>query len=185
MIHSLDRIYLHHLYRTSEAGYFGAAISARPFRRRRRFGAGRLGAALFRGQDVLTRPTVIVIVISSFLKRYLKAKRTRAPACSRALRRVKRSFPKGGRENTRRDRVAIKVGVIQLEKVNAQMGQSRSVWRDETLILSGRPDGWRIEEADEDDVLWLAMTVAEVKKWWEVQVVGHSKDVVQWWIWLG
>jgi len=29
------------------------------------------------------------------------------------------------------------------------------------------------------------MTVVEVKKWRGVQVVGHSKDVVQWWIWLG
>ena len=32
---------------------------------------------------------------------------------------------------------------------------------------------------DEDDVLRLAMTVVEVKKWCGVQVVGHSKDVVQ------
>ena len=31
--------------------------------------------------------------------------------------------------------------------------------------------GWRIEEADEDDVLWLAMTAVEAKKWCGVQVV--------------
>src|SRR6218665_554908 len=35
------------------------------------------------------------IVISKFIKRYLKAKRTRAPAYSRALRRIKGGFPKG------------------------------------------------------------------------------------------
>src|SRR6218665_1178452 len=39
---------------------------------------------------------VIVIVISKFLKRYSKAKRTRAPAYSRALRRIKGGFPKSG-----------------------------------------------------------------------------------------
>ena len=38
----------------------------------------------------------IVIVISEFLKRYSKAKRTRAPAYSRVLRRIKGGFPKGG-----------------------------------------------------------------------------------------
>src|SRR6218665_1877138 len=38
---------------------------------------------------------VIVIVISKLLKRYSKAKRTRAPAYSRALRRIKGGFPKG------------------------------------------------------------------------------------------
>jgi len=27
--------------------------------------------------------------------------------------------------------------------------------------------------------------VVEVTKWCGVQAVGHSKDVVQWWIWLG
>src|SRR6218665_3660693 len=44
---------------------------------------------------------VIVIVISKLLKRYLKAKRTRAPAYSRALRRIKGGFPKGGQEKLR------------------------------------------------------------------------------------
>src|SRR6218665_1099864 len=39
---------------------------------------------------------VIVIVISKLLKRYSKAKRTRAPAYSRTLRRIKGGFPKGG-----------------------------------------------------------------------------------------
>jgi len=41
---------------------------------------------------------VIVIVISRFLKRYLKAKRTRAPAYSRALRRIKGVSKGGSRE---------------------------------------------------------------------------------------
>src|SRR6218665_4110745 len=39
--------------------------------------------------------TVIVIVNSKLQKRYSKAKRTRAPAYSRALRRIKGGFPKG------------------------------------------------------------------------------------------
>ena len=38
---------------------------------------------------------VIVIVISGFLKRYSKAKRNRASAYSRALRRIKGGLPKG------------------------------------------------------------------------------------------
>ena len=43
----------------------------------------------------------IVIVISKLLKRYSKAKRTRAPAYSRALRQIKGGFPKGGQEKLR------------------------------------------------------------------------------------
>jgi len=46
---------------------------------------------------------VIVIVISKFLKRYSKAKRTMAPAYSRALRRIKGGFPKGSQEKLRSD----------------------------------------------------------------------------------
>jgi len=46
---------------------------------------------------------VIVIVISRFLKRYLKAKRTRTLAYSRALRRIKGGFPKGDQEKLRSD----------------------------------------------------------------------------------
>src|SRR6218665_1751537 len=70
------------------------------------------------------------IVISRFLKRYLKAKRTRAPAYSRTLRRIKGGF-QGGQEKLRSDfqnrlpggdRVAVKVGVVQMKKVNDQMG---------------------------------------------------------------
>ena len=34
--------------------------------------------------------------------------------------------------------VAVKVGVVQVEKVNDQMSQSRRVLRDDILILSGR-----------------------------------------------
>src|SRR6218665_3752976 len=53
------------------------------------------------------------------LKRYSKAKRTRAPAYSRALRRIKGGFPKGVKRssgpNSRvpgGDRVAVRVGVV-------------------------------------------------------------------------
>src|SRR6218665_3231187 len=45
--------------------------------------------------------STIVIVISKLLKRYSKAKRTRAPAYSRALRRIKGGFPMGGQEKLR------------------------------------------------------------------------------------
>src|SRR6218665_1534585 len=41
---------------------------------------------------------VIVILISKSLKCYSKAKRTRAPAYSRALRRIKGGFQRGSRE---------------------------------------------------------------------------------------
>jgi len=51
----------------------------------------------------LQRRKTIVIVISTFLKRYSKAKRTRAPAYLRALRRIKGGFPKGGLEKLRSD----------------------------------------------------------------------------------
>jgi len=46
---------------------------------------------------------VIVIVISTFLKRYSKAKRTSAPAYSRVVRRIKEGFLKGGQEKLRSD----------------------------------------------------------------------------------
>ena len=70
----------------------------------------------------------IVIVISKFLKRYSKAKRTRAPAYSRALRRIKGvkrssgpiSRVPGG------DRVAVRVGVVEMGRGNDQKGQGRS-----------------------------------------------------------
>jgi len=41
---------------------------------------------------------IIIIIISRFLKCYLKAKRTRAPAYSRVLRRIKEGFSKEGQE---------------------------------------------------------------------------------------
>src|SRR6218665_3765910 len=63
----------------------------------------------------------IVIVISKFLKRYSKAKRTRAPAYSRALRRIKWGFQRGVKRssgpNSRvpgGDRVAVRVGVVEM-----------------------------------------------------------------------
>jgi len=49
--------------------------------------------------------------------------------------------------------------------------------------MSGKPEVIDREE-NEDDVLWLAMQVVGVKKRCVVQVAGHSRDVVQWWIWL-
>ena len=56
-------------------------------------------------------------------------------AYSRALRRIKGGFSKGGVKRSSGpisiipggDRVAVNVGVVQLEKVNDQMGQGRSV----------------------------------------------------------
>jgi len=51
----------------------------------------------------IARGEIWVIVISRLLKRYLKAKRTRAPAYSRALRWIKGGFPKGGQEKLRSD----------------------------------------------------------------------------------
>ena len=76
-----------------------------------------------------------LIVISKFLKRYSKAKRIRAPAYSRALRRIKGAFPNGVKRSSGPisripggvDRVAVKVGVVQVEKVNVQMGQGGRV----------------------------------------------------------
>src|SRR6218665_2892833 len=70
----------------------------------------------------------IVIVISKLLKRYSKAKRTRAPAYSRALRRIKRGFPKGVKRssgpNSRvpgGDRVAVRVGVVEMGRERCSM----------------------------------------------------------------
>src|SRR6218665_39322 len=57
----------------------------------------------FRVAFLHTLTIVIVIVISKLLKRYSKAKRARAPAYSRGLRRIKRRFPKGGQEKLRSD----------------------------------------------------------------------------------
>ena len=80
------------------------------------------------------RQLVIVIVISKLLKRYSKAKRTRAPAYSRALRRIKGGFSKGRVKRSSGsiskipggDRVAVKVCVVQVEKVNDQTDQMAS-----------------------------------------------------------
>ena len=68
----------------------------------------------------------IIIVISRFLKRYLKAKRTRAPAYSRALRRIRACFSKRVVKRNSGpisripagDKVAVKVGVVQMGRVN-------------------------------------------------------------------
>src|SRR6218665_1595322 len=64
---------------------------------------------------------VIVIVISKLLKRYSKAKRTRAPAYSRALRRFKEGFQRGVKRSSgpisrvpEGDSVAVRVGVVEM-----------------------------------------------------------------------
>ena len=73
----------------------------------------------------------IVIVIPRCLKRYLKAKHTRAPAYSQALRRINGVVLKGVKRSSGPisripggDRVAVKVDVVQMGRVNDQMGQS-------------------------------------------------------------
>ena len=74
-------------------------------------------------------PSSLVIVISKLLKRYSKAKRTRAPAYSRALRRIKKGFPKGVKRSSGPisrvpggDRVAVRVGVVEMGRGNDQNG---------------------------------------------------------------
>ena len=76
---------------------------------------------------------VIVIVISKLLKRYSKAKRTRAPAYSRALRRIKGGFQRGVKRSSgpisrvpEGGRVAVRVGVVEMGRGNDQKGQGRS-----------------------------------------------------------
>ena len=77
------------------------------------------------------RSIVIVIVIPRFLKLYSKPS---ASLFMSAETNQEGVFQRGVQEklrsdfqNTRRDRVAVKVGVVQREKVNDQMGQGRSV----------------------------------------------------------
>src|SRR6218665_3214745 len=79
--------------------------------------------------DNKCRLTVIIIVISRSQKRYSKAKLIHE-RCDESI----GSFPKGVKRSSGPisripggDRVAVKVGVVQVEKVNDQMGQSRSV----------------------------------------------------------
>jgi len=67
-------------------------------------------------------------------KTLLKAKRTRVPAYSRALRRIKGFFQRVVKRSsgpiTRGpggDRVAVKVGAVQMGRVNDQMGLGRNV----------------------------------------------------------
>ena len=76
------------------------------------------------------------IVISKFLKRYSKAKRIRAPAYSRALRRIKGGFQRGVKRSSGPisrapgwDRVglAVRVGVVEMGSGNDQMVQGRTV----------------------------------------------------------
>src|SRR6218665_215843 len=81
-------------------------------------------------------PNLIVIVISKLLKRYVI--KTQAPLGTSLFTSAatnQRGFPKGeSREAQVRfpeyqegDRVAVKVGVVQVEKVNDQMGEGRRV----------------------------------------------------------
>ena len=77
-----------------------------------------------------------VIVISKFPKHYSKAKRNRAPAYSRALRRIKgvvqrvvRGKLRSDFQRVRGDRVAVKVGVVKqfrFGRVDDQMSQGMS-----------------------------------------------------------
>ena len=85
----------------------------------------RVGNGLLRkGHTGYAWGTSVGIVISKLLKRYSKAKRTTAPAYSRALRRIKGGFSKGGVKRSSGPisripgghKVAVKVGVVQLEK---------------------------------------------------------------------
>ena len=77
---------------------------------------------------------LIVIVISKLIKRYSNAKRTRAPAYSRALRRsrIKGGFQWGVKRSSGSnsrvpggDRVAVRVGVVEMGRGNDQKGQGR------------------------------------------------------------
>src|SRR6218665_1568984 len=68
---------------------------------------------------------LIAIVISKLLKRYAKAKRTRAPAYSRALRRIKGGFQRGVKRSSGPisrvpggDRVAVRVGFVEMGRGN-------------------------------------------------------------------
>ena len=83
------------------------------------------GNVCFYGDNSQLGDSIIVIVISRFLKRYLKL---RAPAYLRALRRIKGG---GSREAQvwlpGGDRVAVKVCVDEMGRVNDQMDQGRSV----------------------------------------------------------
>ena len=97
----------------------------------------------------LTSVIAIVIVISRFLKPYSKAKRTRAPAYSRALRRIKGFFQKGVKRSSGPisripggGRVAVKVGVFQMEKVNDRMG-GRDPWTWIFFTSASRPSNPR------------------------------------------
>src|SRR6218665_2918080 len=81
---------------------------------------------LLRHCSLLGFVIVIVIVISKLLKRYSKAKRTRAPAYSRALRRIKGGFQRGVKRSSGPDsRVAVRVGVVEMGRGNDQKGQGR------------------------------------------------------------
>ena len=44
-----------------------------------------------------------------------------------------------------------------------RMSQGKRYWREDILILSGKTEGRWIEEPDDDDHLWLALLVVEVK----------------------
>src|SRR6218665_304798 len=68
----------------------------------------------------------LVIVISKFLKRYSKAKRTRAPAYSRPLRRIKGEFSKGGQVKLIRTEPQVRFPEYQYgSSVRTKSGKSR------------------------------------------------------------
>src|SRR6218665_2424388 len=78
------------------------------------------------GEVTLQMELLFVIVISRFLKRYLIAKRTRVHQLIHERCDESKGVPKGGVERSSSpitripggDRVAVKVDVIQMEKVN-------------------------------------------------------------------
>jgi len=57
-------------------------------------------------------------------------------------------------EGTARVGLTVKVGVVQMGRVNDQMDQG--VFEEMTFQFWVKGPGWRIEEPDEDAVLWLA-----------------------------
>src|SRR6218665_1686445 len=79
---------------------------------------------------------VIVIVISKLLKRYSKAKRTRAPAYSRALRRIKGGFQRGGQEKLRSEFQSTRRGQSSIKRVNVHDNCHQSNFYFENIFIN-------------------------------------------------
>src|SRR6218665_2139349 len=94
----------------------------------------------------LTSVIAIVIVISRFLKPYSKAKRTRAPAYSRALRRIKGGFPWGDMRSSGPISTepggasgAVRVGVVEMGRENDQNDHFGIRWSSNNVLIHSRP----------------------------------------------